>query len=248
MPSACRSATSLDLVYSFRLIRHFERADRIRLYRQIAGHPEDLVDGWSSMLSTKSCRRHCGPTPSPASTCTTTRCCVRMRSLKNCVKRNSSWSSLDWRTTPATGRWCSCQIYRGSPLACAGARGHGGVGQARRGTTGVGRRLPPRVTYWTGTWDPAKEAISKEIAALRVGPARARACRVVLSGPVKPIRPPASRHLLSGRAWPVLRVVAALVEPRAEVTHIFGGQSSWHLLRALGRRPIVLTAVLSRKR
>ena len=28
--------TPFDLVYSFRLIRHFERPDRLRLYRQIA--------------------------------------------------------------------------------------------------------------------------------------------------------------------------------------------------------------------
>ena len=33
-----------------------------------------------------------------------------------------------------------------------------------------GRMLSPRVTYWTGTWDPAKEAISKEVNALRTGP------------------------------------------------------------------------------
>ena len=102
------------------------------------------------------------------------------------------------------------------------------------------------MTYWTGTWDPAKEAISKEIAALRVG-ARARA-------PVVSISPGQSsrfdrRHravVLSGRAWPALRLIAAVVEPRADVTHIFGGQMSWHLVRALGRRPIVLTAVTSR--
>ena len=30
----------LELVYSFRLIRHFERADRVRLYRTNRGHPE----------------------------------------------------------------------------------------------------------------------------------------------------------------------------------------------------------------
>ena len=30
-------AATVDCVYSFRLIRHFDRADRIRLYRQIAG-------------------------------------------------------------------------------------------------------------------------------------------------------------------------------------------------------------------
>ena len=41
----------------------------------------------------------------------------------------------------------------------------------------------------------------------------------------------------------MLRAVAALVEPRGDITHIFGGHFSWHLFRALGRRPILLTAV-----
>ena len=31
----------------------------------------------------------------------------------------------------------------------------------------MGRRMPPRVTYWTGTWDPRQEAISKEVELLR---------------------------------------------------------------------------------
>jgi glycosyltransferase involved in cell wall biosynthesis len=33
------------------------------------------------------------------------------------------------------------------------------------------------------------------------------------------------------------------IEPTGEISHVFGGLSSWHLLRALGRRPIVVTAV-----
>jgi glycosyltransferase involved in cell wall biosynthesis len=43
----------------------------------------------------------------------------------------------------------------------------------------------------------------------------------------------------------MLRMTAAIVEPFGTVTHVFGGQGSWHLIRALGRRPIVLTAVVA---
>lgn len=108
--------------------------------------------------------------------------------------------------------------------------------------------MPPAVTYWTGTWDPEKEAISKEVNALRES-ARARAPVVAFS--------PANRNrlllrdrvvTLSPRSWLALRAVAAVVEPQGDITHIFGGMSSWHLFRALGRRPILLTAVDSRYR
>jgi len=103
--------------------------------------------------------------------------------------------------------------------------------------------MPPRVTYWTGTWDPAKEAISKEVNALRTGH-RAHAPVVSFSPGQSSSVHAADRVLcLSGDAWIILRAVAAAVERRGHVTHIFGGQMSWHLFRALGRRPILLTAI-----
>jgi len=108
--------------------------------------------------------------------------------------------------------------------------------------------MPARVTYWTGTWDPAKEANSKEINALRVE-SRARA-PVVSFAPAQQFRFVRRDRvlMLPGRLWPVLRALAMVVEPRGDVTHIFGGQFSWHLFRALGRRPLLLTAVASSSR
>ena len=41
-----------------------------------------------------------------------------------------------------------------------------------------------------------------------------------------------------------LRLLAAAVEPRGAVTHVFGALDEWHLLRAVGRRPIVFTVAL----
>jgi glycosyltransferase involved in cell wall biosynthesis len=104
--------------------------------------------------------------------------------------------------------------------------------------------MPARVTYWTGTWDPAREAISKEVNALRVGD-RARAPVVSIS-PEQPVRLSMRSRVLTlpVKLWPVLRAVAAVVEPLGDVTHVFGGQFSWHPIRALGRRPIILTAVV----
>ena len=105
--------------------------------------------------------------------------------------------------------------------------------------------MPPRVTYWTGVWDPEKEAVSKEINALRTGP-RSRA-PVVAFAPGQSFRLNRGDRtlVLSARSWIALRGVAALVEGRADVTHIFGARFSWHLFRSLGRRPILLTAVTS---
>jgi glycosyltransferase involved in cell wall biosynthesis len=105
--------------------------------------------------------------------------------------------------------------------------------------------MPPKVTYWTGTWDPAKEAISKEICELRRGH-RERA-PVVAFSPSQPFRySPRDRVLqIPARAWPVLRAAAAAIERSGDITHIFGGSVSWHLIRALGRKPIVLTAAVA---
>jgi glycosyltransferase involved in cell wall biosynthesis len=110
----------------------------------------------------------------------------------------------------------------------------------------MGSGVSPRVTYWTGTWDPAREAISKEINTLRTG--NRSASPVVSLSPRQSIRLSFRDRvlMLPDRAWPLLRGVAALVEPRGNITHVFGGRGvSWHLLRALGRRPIVLTAVVA---
>jgi hypothetical protein len=108
--------------------------------------------------------------------------------------------------------------------------------------------MPPAVTYWTGTWDPAKEAISKEVNTLRAGP-RAHA-PVIAFSPANRNRVLARHRVvtLSSRSWLALRAIAAIVEPKGEITHIFGGVPSWHLFRSLGRRPILLTAVESRYR
>lgn len=103
--------------------------------------------------------------------------------------------------------------------------------------------VPARVTYWSHHWDPAREAISKEINALRTGP-RAGAPVVAFSLALRTrVRVSARAITLSGRRWLVLRALAAAAERWGDVSHVFGGRESWHLFRALGRRPLLLTAV-----
>ena len=104
--------------------------------------------------------------------------------------------------------------------------------------------MPPRVTYWTGTWDPVREAISKEVQTLRssVGPA---APVVSLSSGQRSSISPRDRVIrLAGSRWMAFRAAAALIEPLGDVTHAFGEMNAWHLLKALGRRPIIFTVAL----
>jgi glycosyltransferase involved in cell wall biosynthesis len=108
----------------------------------------------------------------------------------------------------------------------------------------MGRGVPPKVTYWTGTWDPQREAISKEIEVLR-GLGRARAPVVSYSsgqGFSVDIR----NHVvcLGASQWPLLHPIAAMLEPRADVNHVFGALDAWHLLRAPRRRPTILTVAV----
>jgi glycosyltransferase involved in cell wall biosynthesis len=104
--------------------------------------------------------------------------------------------------------------------------------------------MPPRVTYWTGTWDPAREAISKEVEALRRA-IRPSAPVVSLSGGQRSAISLRDRVVrLAGTRWMAFRATAAIVEPFGDVTHAFGAINAWHLLRALGRRPIIFTVAL----
>ena len=104
--------------------------------------------------------------------------------------------------------------------------------------------MPPRVTYWTGTWDPTREAISKEVQTLRRAVQPAAPVVSLASGQRSSIWPRDRVVRLAGARWLAFRGTAALLEPLGAVTHVFGGMNAWHLLRALGRRPIIFTVAL----
>ena len=104
--------------------------------------------------------------------------------------------------------------------------------------------MPPRVTYWTGVWNPEREALSKEVAALRSG-IRPRPPVVSFSPGQRTVLQAAGGVIqLSSRRWVLLRILAALLERRGDVSHVFGSINDWHLLRAVGRRPVLFTAAL----
>jgi len=105
--------------------------------------------------------------------------------------------------------------------------------------------MPARVTYWTGIWEPTREAISKEVQTLRRA-VQPSAPVVSLSAGQKSSIVARDRVIrLAGARWKTFRAAAALIEPLGNVTHAFGAMDAWHLLTALGRRPIIFTTVLA---
>jgi glycosyltransferase involved in cell wall biosynthesis len=103
--------------------------------------------------------------------------------------------------------------------------------------------VSPRVTYWTGIWEPQREAISKEVALLR--------SHLSPGSPVVSFTPQSSRLVLRERVlrlnyrrWIPLRAAALAIERLGDVTHMFGGLDAAHFLLVLGRRPLLFTVVL----
>lgn len=108
----------------------------------------------------------------------------------------------------------------------------------------MGRDVLPKVTYWTGTWDPQREAISKEIQLLR-GLGRGRAPVVSFSSGQRFRIDVGNRVVcLAASQWPVLRGLAPLAERFADLNHVFGSLDAWHLLRAVRRNPTILTVAV----
>lgn len=104
--------------------------------------------------------------------------------------------------------------------------------------------VSPRVTYWTGVWDPRREALSKEVEAIRAAH-RPEARVVSFSGGQRSVL--GMRHgvvQLSGKRVAGLRLLASFLERRTDVNHVFGAASEWHFLRVLGRRPLLFTVAL----
>jgi len=107
--------------------------------------------------------------------------------------------------------------------------------------------MPPRVTYWTGTWEPTREAISKEVQTLRRAVQPAAPVVSLSAGQRNGISVRERVVRLAGAHWLTFRAAAALLEPCGHVTHAFGAIDAWHFLRALGRRPIIFTVALPGK-
>jgi glycosyltransferase involved in cell wall biosynthesis len=108
----------------------------------------------------------------------------------------------------------------------------------------VGGDVSARVTYWTGIWDPAREAHSQLIAQLRGARIPRRRVVSFSNGQRSWWRPRDNVYRLSGRRWWTMRLLAPLVERLGDINHLFGSLESWHLLRVVGRRPTLFTVTM----
>src|SRR5687767_6649068 len=100
--------------------------------------------------------------------------------------------------------------------------------------------LPMRISYWTGWLDPVMVAVSKEV--FQLLPHFPGSCAFGLSHHYL-MRVSLSHRAfgLHARAYPLLRAMAPIVERCFDVSHVYTHLADWHFLRALGRRPVVLT-------
>lgn len=105
--------------------------------------------------------------------------------------------------------------------------------------------MPAPVSYWTGVWEPAFEAHSQEVEALRRALAPGAAVVSAASRQRTRLVPRRGVWRLNSRRALLLRGLGAWLEPRAAVSHLFGGMGNWHFLRALGRRPLLFTVTLA---
>ena len=105
--------------------------------------------------------------------------------------------------------------------------------------------MTARVTYWTGIWDPAREALSKEVATLRAALSASSPIVSFSAGQRTRVIPRQGVVQLSARRWLVLRALARVLEPLGRITHVVGELGPWHLLRAVGRRPTLLTVAIA---
>ena len=99
------------------------------------------------------------------------------------------------------------------------------------------------MSYWTGVWAPRFEAHSQEIEALRetISP---RGTVLSAASGQRARRPRAGVYQVGAGSTLLLVALARWLEPRADVTHLFGAMDNWHLLRRLGRRPLLFTVTI----
>lgn len=107
----------------------------------------------------------------------------------------------------------------------------------------MGRRLSPRIAYWTSAFEPDMEAIAAEVATLR---------RRFTSSVAWGLSP---RHWalfsrrrgygLHPRLHLLFRFLTRVLEPVFHINHVFGALGDWFYLEGKRRRPVVMTVAAS---
>ena len=101
-------------------------------------------------------------------------------------------------------------------------------------------RRSARVTYWTGWLSPEMEGCSKEVFALKEHFFRSRVFGLSRYYRLKVSR--RERYLgISVQLNALFRTIAPVYDLTSEINHIYGSLREWFFLRALRRRPIIMT-------
>ncbi|RIK80388.1 MAG: hypothetical protein DCC68_11185 [Planctomycetota bacterium] len=105
------------------------------------------------------------------------------------------------------------------------------------------RDVPPRIAYWSTSFEPDMEALASEVACLR----RAFRGSAVWGVNARSRWPLTVRHGLGfhPRMQLVFRGLTAVLQHAFDVNHVFGSLGDWYHLRAVRRRPTVLTAAVA---
>jgi glycosyltransferase involved in cell wall biosynthesis len=100
------------------------------------------------------------------------------------------------------------------------------------------------VTYWTGVWDPQREALSNEVARLRATLAPGALVFSLSRGQRFDVQWRERVLKTTPRQFLLFAALAAIAERRTRVSHAIGAVDGWHLLRCLGRRPLLFTVAI----
>jgi glycosyltransferase involved in cell wall biosynthesis len=103
---------------------------------------------------------------------------------------------------------------------------------------------PLAASYWTGVWEPAFEAHSREVETLRAALAPRASVVSASTGQRTRLLPRRGVWRLDIRRRGLLEVLSRGLERRARLSHVFGALSHWHFLRVLGRRPLLFTVTM----
>jgi glycosyltransferase involved in cell wall biosynthesis len=100
------------------------------------------------------------------------------------------------------------------------------------------RHLSPRVAYWCSSFDADIEAVASEVATLRRAFPGSMAWGVGARNWLR-----VSRHGIgvNARLHLLFRGLTQIAQRCFDVQHLFGGLGDWFHLRAVARRPVVLT-------
>jgi glycosyltransferase involved in cell wall biosynthesis len=103
--------------------------------------------------------------------------------------------------------------------------------------------MPPRVAYWTSSFEPGMEAIASEVATLR----RQFPGSVVwgLSHKHWVLLSRTRGYCVHPRLHLLFRAITRLAERTFDLNHVFGSLGDWFYLEGLRRRPTILTIVVA---